>query len=68
MKKPIYLDVMLHGKSICQLPFFMLRPILTDSGVIPAVDNEEVTKFVIEKRPSLKGLPFNVIITNNKVL
>lgn len=54
--KTILLDIMVDGRFNCQLrykghPF----PKMIDGKVVPVYDGDEISKFVFEKRPSLKG-------------
>lgn len=45
-------DVMLNGRFICTL-FYKYCPLFP-------IDSEELVKFVLEKRPTLKGKPFRI--------
>ena len=61
LKKDILvLDVMLNGMFVCQMqmPYCPLFP----------PKKKEVSKFVTDKRPSLKGKPFNIEFSNAKPL
>ena len=55
-KKMLTLDIMLNGMFVCQMkmPHCPLFPL----------DEKEVSKFVTDKRPSLKGKPFNIEFSN----
>lgn len=52
MKKFIF-DVMLNGRFICTLKYEY-------SPLFP-IDFEDLTKFVLEKRPTLKGKDFRIV-------
>lgn len=54
--KELLLDIMVDGRFYTQLrynghPF----PKLIDGEVVPVYDRKDIERFVIEKRPSLKG-------------
>ena len=56
MEKKILIDIMEHGRFICQLkydgyPF----PEMIDGEVKPVYDSEDIKKFVYSQRPSLVG-------------
>lgn len=57
--KKIYLDIMIKGKFVCQLPFSFCP-------LFP-IEMEEVREYVLEKRPTLKNKEFNVLFSNDKV-
>ena len=51
--KTFVFDVMLNGRFVCTLKYkyFQLFPI----------DAEDLTKFVLKKRPTLKGKDFRIV-------
>lgn len=49
----IKFDVMLHGTFICTLTM-AVNPLFP-------ISDDEITKFVINKRPTLKGKDFNIV-------
>lgn len=58
--KTIYLDIMIRDKFITQIPY-------PYCPLFP-IDMEEAEKYILEKRPSLRGKTFNIAFSNNKVL
>jgi len=50
--KALFLDIMLDGKFICTLKY-KYCPLFT-------IDYNELLKFVEQKRPTLKGKPYNI--------
>ena len=59
-KKMLVIDIMLNGMFVCQMqmPHCPLFP----------VDQAEVRRYVVEKKPSLTGKPFTVEYSNAKPL
>lgn len=49
--KALFLDIMLNDRFVCTLKY-MYCPLFT-------IRYEALIKFVLEKRPSLKGKPFS---------
>lgn len=52
-KKALFLDIMLNGRFVCMLKY-MYCPLFV-------IRYEELIKFVLDKRPSLKGKPFRIM-------
>ena len=50
--KKFRFDVMLHGRFVCTL-VYMFCPLFL-------IELDELTKFIEEKRPSLKGKDYNI--------
>lgn len=69
MKKPVLLDVMLDDKYICQLKCIRRGfPKIVNGEVIENYEDDEYFRAFVEKqRPSLKGKPFKVIPSNQKI-
>lgn len=51
--KALFLDNMLNNRFVCTLKY-MYCPLF-------AIGYEELLKFVLDKRPSLKGKPFRIM-------
>ncbi len=51
--KALFLDIMLNNRFVCTLKY-MYYPLF-------AIEYEELIKFVLDKRPSLKGKPFRIM-------
>lgn len=63
-KPSIHLDVMLNGRFVCQLRYAKHGQLKIIDGEIREVhDLEDLKSFVEQKRPSLKGQPFTIEIT-----
>ena len=67
MEKKILIDIMEHGRFICQLkydgyPF----PEMIDGEVKPVYDSEDIKKFVYSQRPSLVGRDIRIEFSNQK--
>ena len=69
MKKPVYIDVMVGNNFVCQLrydkPGF---PEIHDGEVIETHREKDIKAFIEEKRPSLRGKPYHVSFSNQRVL
>ena len=57
--KTVYLDVFVNDRFVCQLPY-KYHPILP-------LEEEEVVKYIISKRPTLRNKKINVSFSNNRV-
>lgn len=65
----ILLDVMLNGHYVCQLKYPKRGfPQVVDGETLECHNYEDFEKFVLKQRPSLKGKPFVVLPSNQKVL
>ena len=61
------IDVMLKGRYVCQLNYTKRGfPQVVDGEVLECHNYEDFEKFVVEKRPSLKGKPFVVLPSRQK--
>jgi len=58
-KLTVYIDVMLNGSFVCQLPY-EYRPFIS-------IKEKDVKRFIVNKRPTLKGKDIKIAFTNNKV-
>jgi len=58
--KVIYLDIMVNGKFHCQVPM-IYSPLF-------AIDTEQARKYVLEKKPYLRGKDFTIAFSSNRVL
>lgn len=56
--KVLFLDIMLNNRFVCTLKY-MYCPLFV-------IRDKELLKFVLDKRPSLKGKPFRIMFCNNK--
>lgn len=56
--KALFLDIMLNNRFVCTLKY-MYCPLFV-------IRDKELLKFVLDKRPSLKGKPFRIMFSNNK--
>jgi hypothetical protein len=64
----VLIDVMVDGRFNCQLayegsPF----PQMVDGKVVPVYDGNDISRFVYEKRPSLKGKAVTIEFATQKV-
>ena len=58
----LYLDIMLHGRFLCQLPYPKRGfPQLVDGKIIEAYDYDDFLRFVYQQRPSLKGKNIEIL-------
>lgn len=65
----VVLDIMLDGVHKGQVKYTKPGfPQIIDGKVIESYNYNDWIKFVEEQRPSLKGKPFSVIPTNQKVI
>ena len=65
---PVLLDVMLNGHYVCQLRYTKRGfPTTVDGKTVECYDYNDFERFVLEQRPSLKGKPFVVLPSNQKV-
>lgn len=64
----ILLDIMLHGRFVCQLKY-KGRPFPSVVGgvILPVYDGDDIKRFVEEKRPSLKGKGYRIEFSNQSV-
>ena len=58
--KVIYLDIMIRGLFVCQLTY-KYCPLFR-------IEIEELEKFVLEKRPTLRNKKFTIAFSNNRVI
>lgn len=56
----VYLDIMLRDLFVCQLTY-RYCPLFP-------IESEELRKFVLEKRPTLRNKKFTIAFSNNRVL
>lgn len=52
-QKALFLDIMLHGRFVCTLKY-MYCPLFM-------INYDDLLKFVLDKRPTLKGKPFRIM-------
>ena len=67
MINSILLDVMVGEHHVCQFTYPCSSIELFDGRVIPLVNEDEVQKFIEERRPSLKYKKYHVEFSNQKV-
>lgn len=66
--KPILLDIMLDGVYKGQLKYYGRGfPKLVDGKVIEVFNTKDIEAFVEEKKPSLKGKPYQVLFSEQRV-
>ena len=58
--KTVYLDIMVGGLFVTQLPY-KVNPLFP-------VDAEELRDYVISKRPTLRNKKFTIEFSNNRTL
>nr|DAR12107.1 MAG TPA: hypothetical protein [Caudoviricetes sp.] len=51
--KALFLDIMLNDRYVCTLKYIYCP--------LSAIIYEELIKFVLDKKPSLKGKPFRIM-------
>jgi hypothetical protein len=63
----ILLDIMEHGRFICQIPYFRRGiPILVNGKVVEVHDTEELERYVYEARPSLRNRKINIAFARQR--
>lgn len=68
MNKPVLLDVMLNGNFLCQYRYFARGfPKLINGKIQEVYDMRDFRRFVEEKRPSLKGRNYQVLVSDQSV-
>ena len=69
MKPKLYIDVMEHGRFLCQVPYYGHGfPELIDGKVESVYDSEDLLKAVLDKRPSLSGRNIKLALTTERVI
>jgi len=58
-KRVVYLDIMMNGRFVGQLPY-------TPNSLFPLTE-EQAVRYVVDKRPSLKGKDFKIAFSDNRV-
>ena len=68
-KKQILLDIMLSGRFVCQLRYDKRGfPEMIDGHIEEVYRLEDLEKFVLDKRPSLRGKDIKIEFAKNKVI
>lgn len=68
MAQAIFLDIMEHGRFLCQLRYTKRGwPRIVDGKIIEVHDSGDIERFVYEQRPSLKGRDIKILFSNNRV-
>lgn len=69
MKKPILIDILEHGRFICQMVYDKRGfPQEIEGGKIVETHRlKDIEKFVYNKRPSLKGREIRIEFSNQKI-
>ena len=66
--KPLFLDIMLNGKYICQMKYTGRPTVEFVSGeLMPVYDFDDLYRFVDSQRPSLKGKKYSICPTNQRI-
>ena len=66
--KPVLIDVMLDGKHKGQLKYYKHGyPELFDGKIIEVYKTEDIMAFIEEKKPSLKGKPYEFYFSDQRV-
>ena len=66
--KPLLIDIMLDGIWKGQLKYCKHgKPSLIDGEIIEYYEEEELRAFVEEKKPSLKGKPYTIEFSNQRI-
>ena len=58
-KRVVYLDIMMDGRFVGQLPY-------TPNPLRPLTE-EQAVSYVVDKRPSLRGKKFRIQFSSNRV-
>ena len=67
MAKKVLLDVMLHGRFVCQLKYDKRGlPDMVDGEIIEVHNQQEIKDFVFQQRPSLRGKDIRIEFSNQK--
>lgn len=62
VKKILTFDVMLRDRFVCTLRMPLTLDVISGyDGDKPIISMESVEKFVLRKRPTLKGEPFGIL-------
>ena len=68
MAKKVLLDVMLHGRFVCQLKYDKRGlPYMVDGEIIEVHNQQEIKDFVFEQRPSLIGKDIVIEFASQRV-
>ena len=68
MEKKILLDVMLHGRFVCQLKYDKRGlPDMVDGEIIEVHNQQEIKDFVFQQRPSLIGKDIVIEFASQRV-
>lgn len=66
--KTILIDIMLNSRFVCQMKYIKRGfPVMIDGDVKEAHDIDDIKRYVEEKRPSLKGKPYIINFTSQRV-
>lgn len=67
-KKCLLIDIILEGRFVCQLRYTKHGIPQMINGEIKEVHNtDDINKFVLEQRPSLKGKNYQINFSNQRV-
>ena len=67
MHKPLLLDILEKGRFICQLKYDKRGfPEMIDGHIEEVYRLEDLEKFVLDKRPSLRGRDIRIKFSNQK--
>lgn len=68
MNKPILLDIMEGGRFVCQLLYDRRGfPEMINGRIKEVHSQEDIERFVYEKRPGLKGKNINIEFSNQRI-
>lgn len=68
MKQTLLLDIMEHGRFVCQIPYNRHgKPKLIDGNIVEVHDYEEFKAYVYTQRPSLRNRDISIAFTSNRV-
>jgi len=67
-RPPILLDIMQDGRFLCQLRYTKRGfPRMINGKIVEVYDQEDIEKFVLEQRPSLRDKNITIELANQKV-
>lgn len=68
MMKPIYLDIMLGDRFVCQLRYTKRGwPRMVNGKMVETHSAKDIEEFVYAKRPSLRGMDIDIRFSDQRV-
>lgn len=68
MEKPILIDVMLNNHFVCQIKYTKRGfPKMIGGRISEVHDMNDIKRFIEQKRPSLKGKPYEICFSTQSL-